>query len=377
MSKFLGIIFKDEVKKVKGSYKRIFMGLLVMPVLLWGCGKKEATNHDEAIPVTIGKVILKDLTYTLQRVGSLEPKESVVLKAEAEGTITGIFFEEGDWVKEGQVLIKLNDAKTKATMDQLDARLRQMEVQLANSERTLQRKEPLVKEDLVSKQDFDDLQSKIEVEKATLKEIKAQRAHNRELLDDTEVRAPFAGAVSERKISVGDFLRIGDPVVHLVQLNPLEVAFRVDEKYKTNLYPQQPVTLTVAAYPERKFQGEVYFISPDIDIATRTFLVKSRIANETNTLNPGMFAEVIIVTEVHKNALVVPWESVIQLEDETYLYVVNTATAKKVSVKLGLVSGGLAEVFGNLKAGQSVVREGKYALHNGSKVRVVAGSQKP
>jgi len=361
---------------VKRSYKGTLMVLLVIPVLFWGCGKKEATKHDEAIPVTIGKVTSMDLTYTLQRVGSLEAKESVLLKAEAEGSITGIFFEEGDWVKEGQVLVKLNDAKIKASMAQLQARLHQMQVQLANSERTLQRKEPLVKEELVSKQDFDDLQSRIEVEKATLKEIRAQLAHNGELLDDTEVRAPFAGAISERKISVGDFLRIGDPVVQLVQLNPLEVAFRVDEKYKTNLYPQQPVALMVAAYPGKKFQGEVYFISPDIDISTRTFLVKSRVANDQALLNPGMFAEVTIATEVHKNALVVPWESVIQLEDETYLYVVNTTTAKKVSVKLGLVSEGLAEVFGSLKEGQSVVREGKYALHDGSKVKIVAGSQR-
>ena len=360
---------------MKGSYKNIFMVLSLMLMLFWGCGGKEATKNDEAIPVNIGKVTSMDLTYTLQRVGSLEAKESVVLKAEAEGSITGIFFEEGDWVKEGQILVKLNDVKIKATIAQLEARLRQMEVQLANSERTLQRKEPLVKEDLISKQDFDDLQSKIEIEKATLKEIRAERAHNRELFDDTEVRAPFAGVASERKISVGDFLRIGDPVVHLVQLNPLEVSFRVDEKYKTNLYPRQKVTMSVAAYPGKKFQGEVYFISPDIDIATRTFLVKSRIANETNALNPGMFAEVTIVTEVHKNALVVPWESVIQLEDETYLYVVNTKMAKKVPVKLGLVSGGIAEVFGNLKAGQSVVREGKYALRDGAAVKIAAESQ--
>lgn len=78
--------------------------------------------------------------------GSLEAKESVLLKAEAEGRVRGIFFEEGDWLKEGQVLVKLNDAKIKATMAQLQARLRQMEVQLANSERTLQRKAPLLPE---------------------------------------------------------------------------------------------------------------------------------------------------------------------------------------------------------------------------------------
>ena len=343
-----------------------------MLLFVYGCKAQEEIKKDEAIPVTLGKVKSMDLLYTLQRVGSLEARESVLLKAEAEGSVTGIFFEEGDWVKKDQLLVKLDDAKIKATMNQLGARLRQMEIQLANSERSLKRKEPLVKEDLVSKQDFDDLHSKLEVEKATLKEIRAQLAHNRELFDDTEVRAPFAGATSERKISVGDFLRVGDPVVQLIQLNPLEVSFRVDEKYKTNLYLQQPVTLTVAAYPGRKFQGEVYFISPDIDISTRTFLVKSRVANDQALLNPGMFAKVTIVTETHKNALVVPWESVIQMENETYLYVINTNIARKVSVKLGQVSGGKAEVFGNLKAGQPVVQEGKYALRDGVAVKIVA-----
>ncbi|MFH0812495.1 MAG: efflux RND transporter periplasmic adaptor subunit [Pseudomonadota bacterium] len=355
---------------MKKEYVVLF---IVMLVLFLGCKKKEEAQqkNDEAIPVTVGKVSTMDITYPLQRVGSLEAKESVVLKAESEGRVTEIFFEEGDWVNAGHLLVKIDDAKIKTTMNQLEARIHQLEIQLANSERTLSRKEPLVKEDLVSKQDFDDLTSKIEIEKATIKEIKAQLAHNRELLQDTEIRAPFPGATSERQISVGDFLRIGDPIVRLVQLNPLEVSFRVDEKYKPYLYLKQPVTVTVAAYPEKKFQGEVYFISPDVDITTRTFLVKSRIANNENLLNPGMFAGVTIITETHKDALTVPWESVVQLEEEVYVYVVNTETAKKIPVKLGQVSEQVAEVFGDLKSGQSVVKEGKFALRDGAKVKII------
>jgi len=102
--------------------------------------------------------------------------------------------------------------------------------------------------------------------------------------------------------------------------------------------------------------------------------VKGRIDNGQNLLNPGMFAEVSMVTETHRNALVVPWESVVQLEDEVYLYVVNTDTAKKVPLKLGLIEGELAEVFGELKPGQHVVVDGKYALRDGARVTVL---QKP
>lgn len=356
------------------------MGVLVLLVaVVFGCRDKEPAQQqaEEEFLVTIGEVKTLDLDYRLNRVGSLETKESVMVKAEAEGRVEGIFFEEGDAVESGRILGKLDDAKIKTTIQQLQARLRQLALQIANSERTLERKSPLVKEDLVSKQDFDDLQTKLEIERATVKEIKAQLAHNQELLNDTEICAPFQGVASERQVSVGDFLRIGDPIVRVVQLNPLEISFRVDEKEKTRLYVGQPVETSVAAFPHQKFHGTVYFISPDIDMNTRTFLVKGRIENDQNLLNPGMFAEVSIVTETRKNALMVPWESVVQLEEEIYLYVVNTATAKKVPIRLGLIREELAEVFGDLEPGQKVALEGKYALHDGAKVKILEKPQSP
>lgn len=355
----------------------VLIALAAVVLLGGGCKSKEETGqrNNEGLLVKVGEVKATDLTYRLERVGSLEAKESVLLKAEAAGRVTDILFEEGDWVKEGQLLVKIDDAKIKTILNQLSARLKQVEVQLANNEKTLERKQPLVEQELVSKQDYDDLLASTEVLKATRKEVQAQRAHNQELLKDTEVRAPFAGATSARLISIGDFVKIGAPIVKLVQMNPVEISFRVDEKYKQRLSLRQPLTLKVSAYPDREFAGEVCFISPDIDIATRTFLVKGRIANSDHLLNPGMFAEVSIATETRRGALVVPWDSIIQLEDETYLYVVNGSSAKKVPVTLGVLSGGTAEIFGALAAGEKVVTEGKHALQDGVKVKIISPAQ--
>jgi membrane fusion protein (multidrug efflux system) len=372
------LLSSQRNKDVRKSYREYGIGIfLLLVILTFGCQKKEDAEQkaENGLLVPIEELKTMDLDYHLNRVGTLEAKESVTVKSEAEETVVGIFFEEGDAVEAGQLLAKLDDAKIKTTIQQLEARLRQLELQLANSERTLERKQPLVKEDLVSKQDFDDLETKLEIEKATVKEVKAQLAHNRELLKDTEICAPFPGATSERHVSVGDFLRIGDPVVRVVQLDPLEISFRVDEKDKTHVFLDEPVEITVTAYPDSVFKGKVYFVSPDIDISTRTFLVKGRIDNDQNLLNPGMFAEVSLVTETHKNAVVVPWESVVQLENEMYLYVINSDTAKKVPLKLGLVEGELAEVFGELKPGQHVVVEGKYALREGAKVKILEKSR--
>ncbi len=339
--------------------------------LFFGCGNQQKSEQKkDGIPVTVSQVNIRDVVHRLHRVGSLEAKESVVLKAEINERVTGIFFEEGDTVESGRILVKLNDAKVRAQTDELKSRLQQWVLQLANSKKTLARKKPLVKKNLVSGQEFDDLQTKIEVEKATIKEIKAQLAYTSELFKNTEIRAPFDGATSERKISVGDFLKPGNPIVRMMQLDPLEISFRVDEKYKTRIFLSQPVETTVTAQPKRKFDGKIYFISPDIDVATRTFLIKARITNKEGLLNPGMFAHVTITIETHKNALVIPWECVVQLEDETYVYVLNNNKAKKIPVQLLLIEDGMAEVLGDLEPHMKIVVEGKYSLKDGVNVSI-------
>lgn len=363
--------------KGKGTYvKRVLLLCLMLlligtAVAVSGCKKAPEQKAQEALPVITAPVQAMDITYELHRVGTLEANDSVLLKSEADGRVLDIFFEEGDWIVKGQKLVKIDDAKIRTTMDQLNARFRQTDIELANSLKTLRRKQPLVEKDLVSQQEYDDLLASIEIQKATVTEIKAQLAHNQELLEDTELRAPFAGFTSERQVSIGDLVRPGDPIVQLVQLDPLEISFQADEKYKQRLYPHQQVSLSVAAYPDRIFQGEVFFISPDIDINTRTFLVKGRVANTEHLLNPGMFAEITIITETHTNALVVPWDSVVQLENEIYVYALNSALAHKIPVTLGQVTGQQAEVFGDLRPGQLVVTDGKYALKDGVPVKII------
>ena len=343
--------------------------IAVALTLFPGCGNQQQSEQKkEGIPVTVSEVMSRDVIHRLHRVGSLEAKESVILKAEIDERVIEIFFEEGSMVESGQILIKLNDAKVKAQIDELKSRLRQIDLQLANSKKKLVRKKPLVKKNLVSRQEFDDLKTKIEIEKAAITEIKAQLTYARELFKNTEIRAPFAGATSERLISVGDFLKRGNPVVRMVQLDPLEISFRVDEKYKTRLYLNQPVEITAAAQPKRKFTGTVFFISPDIDVSTRTFLIKSRITNKEHLLNPGMFAHATIITETHKNALMILGESIVQLENESYVYVLNNDKAKKIPVQVLLIEDHEAEVLGDLKPGHKIVVEGKYALNDGASV---------
>jgi RND family efflux transporter MFP subunit len=185
----------------------------------------------------------------------------------------------------------------------------------------------------------------------------------------TVVRAPFAGVAGVRTLSPGDYLKIGDPVVTVVDLDSLEISFQVAEKFKPKFSPGQTVNLTVAPYPERNFTGRISFIAPRVDEATRTFQVKARVENAGHLLSPGLFAKVTVVTDVFADAVTVPWESIIQTEQETYLYTVEENIARKVPVQLGRITPQWAQLLDSeLAPGSAVILEGKFASRDGGKV---------
>lgn len=346
--------------------------LVMMPACEKEAVKKPA---EKVIPVHVDKVATDRVEYTLTRVGSLASRESVLIRTQTEAGVSKIFFEEGKRVKKGQTLVKLDDLKFQAEVRSLEAKVRQAEARLANSLSEKNRKEALVRENVVPQQAFDDLLARVKIEQASVEQLKADLSYAVEKLKDAEIRAPFAGVTAEKLVSTGSFLKVGDPVVRLVQLNSLEIAFRVDERYKTNLYAGQEISVRVAAYPDRKFSGKIFFISPDVEAETRTFLVKGAVDNKRELLNPGMFAEATIVAEVHEKTLMVPWDAIIEMEKEFFLYRLEGRKARKIPVRLGVIRDNRAEVFGDLRPGDVVVTEGKFALKDGSGVEVKAAKK--
>jgi membrane fusion protein (multidrug efflux system) len=340
-----------------------------------GCAEKSSSQAPEDpnhTPVYVGQASQRRVQYVLDQVGTLEANREVTVRSEINGVIVEIAFTEGKPVEEGQLLVKLDSAKIQAEIRNLQARIHQFQVRLANKQRSLARNRPLVEGNLVSRQHFDDIQTDLAEIQTEIAQAKADLARQKELLADAEIRAPFAGVAGVRKISLGDYLDVGDPVLAIVDLNPLEISFRVPEKFKADLYEGQSVALHLDPYPHRTFEGTVSFIAPRVDIDTRTFLVKARVENSDHLLNPGMFARVEVITEVHEQALTVPWESVIQTEDGVYLYTVDAEnTARKVPVRLGKVTSEWAEVLdSDLTPGSKVILEGKYAVKDGMRVAV-------
>jgi membrane fusion protein (multidrug efflux system) len=359
--------------------KRVEAGVLLFVCAAWilsfaGCEKEKAEprKKDMPVPVILGRASSRTVEHVFNQVGTFQASREVTLRSEIDGKVVEILFEEGKKVEKGDVLIRLDAAKIRAGIRSIEAGILQLKVRLENRVLTLERNRQLLKQDAVSRQHFDNLESEINEIKAQISASDAELARQKELLSYTVIRAPFRGTAGAKNISEGHYCKVGDPLVTIVTLDPLEICFPAPEKLKSKLFIGQDVHLSVDAFPLRIFKGTIFFISPQVSTDTRCFQVKARVANKDHALNPGMFARAKVITGVRENALTVPWESVIQTEAESYVYAVNGDVARKVPVRLGQVTSEWAEVVNSdLSVGSKVILEGKYAVKDGMKVSVV------
>jgi len=346
--------------------------LLLALLAIAGCGENKGeapVQGRPAVPVLLGEATTRRVELVLEQVGSLTASQDVNLRAETEGRVVEIAFREGRPVSRGDVLVRLDAAKVRAGIANLEAQVAELNARLDNKRRTLERNRPLLEKRLISRLQFDNLETEIAEIQAQIEQAHANLAREKARLADTVVRAPFDGVAGVRTLSLGDYLKVGDPVVTVVDLDPLEISFQVPEKFKPKFALDQSVNLQVAPYPERLFTGRISFVAPRVDEATRTFQVKALVANSERLLSPGMFARVTVVTDVFDDAVTVPWESVIQTEQETYIYTVHDGIARKVPVMLGRITPQWAQLLDtDVTPGTAVILEGKFAASDGAKV---------
>ncbi|MFU8856929.1 MAG: efflux RND transporter periplasmic adaptor subunit [Deferrisomatales bacterium] len=433
-----------NIRRRRGTALTLLAGLAVA-----ACGQEAApppgatpAGH-RAVPVTVAEAVARRVEVRLEQVGTLEASRSVTLRSEASGTIVEVPFAEGQPVREGAALVRLDDRKLQAETAMLEASLRQLEarlanrqrdlernpalveaeiqkleeqlrqfqVRLANRERDLERNRPLVERDLIARQAFDRIQTEVDELRTDISRTEVELARQRDLvakqtadairtdiaeldaqiarteaslvqqrvrLADATIRAPFSGVADVRNVNVGDFLAVGGPVVTVVDLDPLEITFRVPERHRPRISAGLPVALRVDAAPGEVFTGTVSFLSPQVDPETRSSLVKAAVRNPEHRLSPGMFARVEVLLEVREDALTVPWESVIQTESATYLYAVEGDAARHVPIELGETTSEWAEVRGtDLQPGSLVVLEGKFSLRDGAQVALPGPPREP
>jgi membrane fusion protein, multidrug efflux system len=297
------------------------------------------------------------VSESLSLLGSIAANEMIQIKSEIEGVIQEIRFDEGQPVEKGQLLVRLDDTKLAAAVAEAESNFKL-------SKANFDRGEQLFRDNLISQQEYDQVAATFDVNQAGL-ELKRRQ------LKDTRVSAPFEGIMGARQVSPGQVIEKNTVISWLVDLDPVKVEVNVPERYLSQLKVGRPLEFTVAAFPDEKFHGEVYFISPQVSESLRTVLIKARIPNPGNKLLGGMLATMALTLQIRDAAIVIPEPALMSSGDNFLVFVVDeNGAAQMRPVEVGLRLAGKAEILKGLRAGEKVVVEGMQKLRPGAPVKL-------
>src|SRR6266446_1832544 len=302
-----------------------------------------------AMPVEVAAAIRDTVVDAIAATGQIEAVQSVDLRPEVDGRIVEILVREGQDVAAGTGLFKVDDAELKAQVARAEA---DRDVAQRNLERTKQ----LMSQNASSQADLERADAGYRAAQASYDLLKTR-------LDRTVVRAPFAGVVGRRLVSIGTYVNSQTPLISLQSVNPQHAAFQVPERYADQLRRGQLVSFQVAALPGRNFSGEVVFVDPVVELPGRTILIKARVPNPEHQLQAGMFIEARLATNIRPNAIVVPEDAILPLQGSTFVWMVKDGKADRRQVTLGVRTAGWAEILGGgIEAGDQVVVGGAERL---------------
>jgi RND family efflux transporter MFP subunit len=351
----------------------VFLCLITAGSLLsfTACKKKETKSGEEKVfNVQVKDILKKPLKPFIESIGTLNPFEEVTISAEVEGVLRSVKVEEGTQVSKGMLLAAIDDSDFSLEVKRAEAALRQAEATLENTKLEFKRKDALHKEELVTKQQYDDVVTRLSLTEAEVDRAKASLAIARLKLSKTKITSPLACVVKEKKVSAGDFVKNGTPLFVIIQPNPLKLRFTVPEKDVGRLKMNQEVILKVDGFPGSEFKGKVNIIFPNVEEKTRTLQVEALVPNSNGILKPGLFAKVILYTAGERDTIVVPVTALLYEAEKVKVFIIEGDRAKEREVKLGSKYGELMEIIDGVKEGEKIVAIGQQNLSEGAKVSV-------
>lgn len=364
-------------KNVSGNTlpERLRSTVLLMMVILAvfsfaSCKKEKKAEPERLVNVRVWPAEIKRVQPYLETTGTLKADEEVTVSSEVDGILKKLLVEQGTPVSKGTLLAEINETDYQLDWKRADAALKQNQASLANANAEYKRKEALFKEELITKQQFDDIVTKVALADAELDRAKATLAISREKLVRTKIYSPLLGAVKEKKVSVGDYVRNGTPLLQLIKINPLKLSFTVNEKDVGGLKMGQEVSFTVDAFPHKQFKGRVSLLYPNVEERTRTLQAEAVVPNADHMLKPGYFARVQIYTQAARDTVVIPVTSLLYDAAVIRVFVVNGNKAQERIIKTGNKYGEYIEITEGIKEKERVVIVGQNSLSEGVKVNV-------
>lgn len=340
-------------------YTLLFLGLSALIVYRIVQNKELGNTGPSSnnLPTTVSGLILRPQVFkdNLSLSGSLEANEQIDVRSEVSGIVESINFEEGQKVNKGQVLFRVNDIEMRAKLAQTES------AQNLASENE-RRAKLLLEKEAISQEEYD-------ISKADLQSTRAESQLTAAQLSKTTVRAPFSGTIGLRAISMGTYVTPATPIARLINTNQLKITFSIPEKYAPQMKVGNTLFFTTSNSKEQ-YTAKIYAIEPEVELTTRTLKMRAIAENPEGKLYPGTFANVLLPLEIVNDALLVPTESLIPIQNGKKIFVLENGKAKEVIVETGARTDSLVRVVSGLFPGDTILTYGVMALKNGTPVKV-------
>ncbi|MEM1203680.1 MAG: efflux RND transporter periplasmic adaptor subunit [Acidobacteriota bacterium] len=324
----------------------------------------ETAPREERVPVVTVTTVEPYRAVDLASLpADILPLRRAVLAAEVAGRVESVRAEEGRRIGSGAVLVAIDTRSLAQALAEAEAVDRQRRAQFDRAQQLLERRS-------ITQSQF--------LDAVTFRDVAAaQLASARLQLEKSTVAAPWGGTVAKRHVEVGDYVTPGQPVVELLDTRRVKVRAPAPASDVPFLRTGLPVRILVDSLPAEPFEGQVARLAAELDASARTLDVEIEIDNEDGRLKPGMVARVELPRRVIEDALRVPLEALVELDDGTVVYVVEGERAEQRTVSLGpVLDGDLVVVTAGLAAGDRVVVEGQRSISPGQKV-LVTGDVSP
>ncbi|SEM50678.1 membrane fusion protein, multidrug efflux system [bacterium A37T11] len=350
--------------KKKTIYLIIILIIIIGALSYWISGRNGKTKIGEpkgkgiaggVVQVNGVKVSGQDFANIVTVSGSVEPNEQVQIRSEVSGLIRNLSFAEGTQVKKGQVLFAIDDSELLAQLSKAET----TEKLSAENER---RASLLLQKEAISVQEYDVAHADYESSKAQTQLIRAQLAK-------TKVKAPFDGRIGLRNVSLGEYLTPTTVVANLLSTNPVKILFAVPEKYSSQMKKGQEIHFNLSG-SNQKYTAKVYAIEPGIDAATRTLQIKALADNSQGTIVPGAFAQVEIPISQVKEAVLIPSEAVIPVQNGKQAFVYKNGLARATMIETETRTSTSVLVTNGIAVGDTVITSGTMSLKDSVKVKV-------
>jgi membrane fusion protein, multidrug efflux system len=365
------------------SSRVLFTATLIACLPLCSCTKtKEPPKERPPAPVEVATVTIRTVPVQLAGIGSVEAYSSVAVKSRVDGTIVKVHFAEGQDVRQGDILFTLDTAPFQAALRHAEAVLARDLAQARNAEEQAARYASLVKEGIVTREQYDSYRTAADALHATVAADRAAVDNARIALSYCTIRAPLTGRTGGLAIHAGNVISSNDTVLVIInQISPIYATFSLPEKDLPEIQRRTSggklrVEAAAPSDPDSVEQGAVTFLDNMVDPATGMFKLKATFTNQNRKLWPGQFVNVRLTLATLPDAVVVPQQTVLTGQKGQYVFLhKNDGTVEQRPVQTGISHGGEIVIRQGLQPGETVVIDGQMRLMPGAKAVVRKAAQ--